>query len=690
MSEHGEKEEEEEEGVMSPKPPPFARAPSFEVVIDPMDEPWEWPAKQEKNTEDNSDDSDDDFFGRGSAASNEEPFIKFRRMARAVKMLISVCHVCRSLLVTSVSKENWFALLDNLVAATTLQQSQKKGRAFVALVTNEKHKMEQLTFDINDYKQQRLTKDLFTDEIREIMRQRPGTRSNDQIMEVVRVMKGMSKQFCEYSLGIQKKICQYSFYDKYRHNRVIIKRGLPPDGIYFVISGTLVSKPDDKRNPDELHAGEKFGEEDLVCGCGRRATVITRHEVELLFLHRFDYMDIFDMSADSNDPKNLNICRRDVVLRHFPMDKLEDNPGTWSTLKYRYGRLIVKNSNEMEWIYVILSGEARVIARLQPDTIDVKARRQQIQRTIEQDSPFYKKKKILNFVSDRAHVKSKYSPATYHPGIRRDLMSAPPAHGHRRCLDDIAYKNVPDAQNAVTSIRGFLRSKSEILESKSDKLPKIDIKVSDENGDTTEKTENDENIRPISVPPSEPQQLSFTEISADKKSFYQRTGHNAGNKPRPKSENLHAMKKKRLTHEQMMERLHMAERRRLKEKYMNAPNIKPQRVVITHEKETAELPAFVQVETLHPGQTFGLRSCLESYERGPSVSLISGDCEVLAINKKFFLRHCDDAMFSLIRLKAKPFPQQSELVDRLDITLQWDEFKQETLKDYLRRRIRKH
>lgn len=52
-----------------------------------------------------------------------------------------------------------------------------------------------------------------------------------------------------------------------------------------------------------------------------------------------------------------------------------------------------------------IQGEARVIARLQPDTIDVKARRQQIQKTIEQDSPFYKKKKILNFVSDRAHGK---------------------------------------------------------------------------------------------------------------------------------------------------------------------------------------------------------------------------------------------------------------------------------------------
>lgn len=200
-------------------------------------------------------------------------------------------------------------------------------------------------------------------------------------------------------------------------------------------------------------------------------------------------------------------------------------------------------------------------------------------------------------------VKSKYTPTSYHPGLRRDLMSAPPAHGHRRCLDDIAYKNVPDALNAVTSVRGFLRSKSEIIESQTDKLPKIDIKVSDENDQSAGK-ENEENLRPTSVPPSDPQTISFTEISTNKKSFYQRTGHNAGSKPRPKSENLHAMKKKRLTHEQMMERLQLAERRRLKEKYMNAPNIKPQRVVITHEKETAELPAFVQVETLHPGQTF--------------------------------------------------------------------------------------
>lgn len=34
---------------------------------------------------------------------------------------------------------------------------------------------------------------------------------------------------------------------------------------------------------------------------------------------------------------------------------------------------------------------------------------------------------------------------------------------------------------------------------------------------------------------------------------------------------------------------------------------------------------------------------------------VSGDCEVLAINKKFFMKHCDDALISLIKLKVGQF-----------------------------------
>ncbi|VDI73360.1 Hypothetical predicted protein, partial [Mytilus galloprovincialis] len=243
-----------------------------------------WPPKdpnEEVEEEDEESEEEDE------AEEEEQPYVKFRRMARAVKMLIHVCHVCKSLLVTSVSQESWFALLDNLIAVTTLQQSQKKGREFVRLVQNGAGKFMQLTFDLNDYKQQKQTEGLFTDEIRDIMRQRPGTRKQDKVDEVVKCLKSMSKQFREYPFTVQRKIVQYSFYDKYKHNRVILREGLAPDGIYFNVSGTLITKPEGRKNTEEIHPGDKFGEEDLICGCARRSTVITRHEVELLFLHRF-------------------------------------------------------------------------------------------------------------------------------------------------------------------------------------------------------------------------------------------------------------------------------------------------------------------------------------------------------------------------------------------------------------------
>lgn len=42
----------------------------------------------------------------------------------------------------------------------------------------------------------------------------------------------------------------------------------------------------------------------IICVSVKRFDLTAVH-----FLSSQDYMDIFDMSADSNDPKNLNICR---------------------------------------------------------------------------------------------------------------------------------------------------------------------------------------------------------------------------------------------------------------------------------------------------------------------------------------------------------------------------------------------
>ncbi|XP_060589310.1 uncharacterized protein LOC132744572 isoform X2 [Ruditapes philippinarum] len=571
---------------------------------------------------------------------DEKPFTRFRRVARAVKLLIQVCHVCKSLLEDSVSQEAWFALVDNIAAAAALTSDKKKGRAFVTYVPNENRELEQLCFDVAEYMRHKKAEDYLTDEIRGIMRQRPGTRTDDQIVEVVRCMKNISKAFNEYPLAIQKQICQRAFYDQYRRNRVILRRGLAPDGIYFLLSGELVEKPEGRKQPEEIEAGQKFGEEDLICGSSRRATVLSKDEVEILYLHRFDYRKIFNMSEDNYDPKNLEICKNDAVFQHFPMQKLLDNPGTWSALKYKYGRLIVKDSNDIEWIYVIKSGEARVLKHLEPGRVDVKARRKKIQQQMEEQSTYHKKKKILDFIADGNGRKSCYAPSNYTPSSLRRSTLSDPSSPHRNCHDDHhadlrirSLSAVPPRQKTFTS-HGRRPSRPVTVNA-----PRH---VEEESGtkDVEDKENKDVNIV-VTINDEDEEQLSTDRSEQDIGLDSDRS-------------------------------------------YSKASRWKGKKI----EEEGMALPPFVQVETLHPGHTFGLRSCLEHDERGPSVSLVSGDCEVLAINKKFFMKHCDDALISLIRLKAKPFPSQTELVDRLDANMQWEEFKQETLKDFLRHRVR--
>lgn len=405
--------------------------------------------------------------------------------------------------------------------------------------------------------------------------------------------------------------------------------------------------------------------------------MLSKDEVEILYLHRFDYRIIFNMSADSYDPKNLEICKNDAVFQHFPMQKLLDNPGTWSALKYKYGRLIVKDSNDIEWIYVIKSGEARVLKHLEPGRVDVKARRKKIQQQMEEQSAYHKKKKILDFIADGNGRKSCYSPSKYHPSaLRRTTILTDPTSPHRNCHPDpVAADWIIRSQSAMpprtrrsitvqphrpmtthepSRHRDFTDDRPKTSHTSSrhkhkandkDHKTKEDIKedIKEEGGDNKENkdvsivfTIEDEDEEEAELQLSTDRSDQDAAADSDRQALYSKNSKKKGKK----------------------------------------------------EEEGMALPPFVQIETLHPGHTFGLRSCLEHDERGPSVSLVSGDCEVLAINKKFFMKHCDDALISLIRLKAKPFPSQTELVDRLDANMQWEEFKQETLKDFLKHRVR--
>ncbi|XP_035826332.1 uncharacterized protein LOC101847433 [Aplysia californica] len=677
--------------------------------------------------------------------SDEKPYYRFRRMARVVLMLIQVCNVCKDLMLTGVKKEPWFALLDNLVATTNIKQKRKGPRAFVTFVPNEKRELVQLTFDVTEYKRDHRTEFILTDEVRDILTLLPACRPPEHIPKIIRCMKGLFEEFNNYPLSVQKQICQTAFYDRYRHNRVIVKKGQNPDGIYFVLSGTLIEKHDLGRQPKEIRTGSLFGENDLICGSMRRHTVLTRTDTELLFLHRQDYRVIFNMSEDSNDPKNLDICKQHVVFQHFPMNRLVDNPGTWSVLKYKYGRLIAKDNNEVDWIYVIKSGEARVFKYLEPGNIDVQARRKKVQAMINSQSTFFKKKKILNFVEDRDYIKTSYSPRRYQPSSR-SIMSAPAGASR-----DPGLAGLSNRRDVFTCIPGMRTSRlgrdslvsagtgqAATRRSESKRSSIASRKPDSESDDNVDDKSNRKDS--MRLPKLQLSQCDDDETTTKNEAGAGEENHNEGKNEKQTGSTSVARRKSVMVCETVEDIGHLSSRdagggrvsrrgsavvasgvegrtkqpshgasevqhdegrrssgqtkgRARSGSFLKTPHSATARSLTSLKNSQSQvvqvgnhtLPAFVQVETLHPGQAFGLRACLDPEERGPSVSLVSGECEILQINKKFFMKHCDDAIYSLIRLKAKPFPSQEDLIDRLDVNMQWEEYKQQTLKDFLQR-----
>ncbi|ELT89520.1 hypothetical protein CAPTEDRAFT_196406 [Capitella teleta] len=197
------------------------------------------------------------------------------------------------------------------------EQSGRKHRPFVTFLANEKTKeIVQLTFDKTLFSRNHTADYFLTDEIRKVLQIAPANRNSEQNLELTRFMKRACNAFQQYPYSIQRQLAQFMVYDRYMPNRMVVKEGLMADGMYFVLSGYLYGKDSETKDMVEVKPGDGYGvrnvsilEEDIKCGCTRRATLVTPEIVELVAIHQKDYRNIFNMSVDTSDARCLDICK---------------------------------------------------------------------------------------------------------------------------------------------------------------------------------------------------------------------------------------------------------------------------------------------------------------------------------------------------------------------------------------------
>ncbi|XP_066285975.1 uncharacterized protein [Branchiostoma lanceolatum] len=661
-------------------------------------------------------------------AEPEEPkipgIVRFRKAAGVVRLLCMVCIVCRKILSQTIIEGSWLAMVESILQeaeeSAKKAESQSKGSG-------------QLSFDPHKFRRSGKNEDIVPFRVKELLKKSSKDRTEEEADTIVRTMQKMP-DFALFPFEIQKQLCQVAWYDSFGTGRVIIREGHAADGFYFVLSGRLVESyaAEDEANTVLRH-GMKFGERELLTRTKRKSTVLTQERTELFCVHVQDYVRIFNLQDDM-DTANLNVCRHLSIFKLWPIDKLLEHPDAWTMQNYQPGFVIVPDSRRCDWIYVVKTGQCKVLKRLTPNegwTVDPREENRLL-HSREMGRAHRERKELITAQGDREKglftclfaclfvVDPREENRLLHSRemgrAHRERKELITAQGDREkglftCLFACLFVVDQREENRLLHSREMGRAhreRKELITAQGDRekglftclfacLFVVDPREENRLLHSREMGRAHRERKELITAQGDREKGLFTCLFAclfvvD-----------------PREEN-------RLLHSREMGRAHR-ERKELitaqgdREKDNRAlisvlwRNVSTPRTPISgihtarldsrhdnREKGPSRMqlgsrifdpdpskPVFVVLDVLGPGQAFGFRSVLSSSERGPSVSLVSNSAEVIQIKKKFFLRYADETILSLLKMKYTPYPSQEDVLESLWKEHQWEDFKRDAL-----------
>jgi len=311
------------------------------------------------------------MYARSASRAPKKPItcipfiIRFRRAAKLVRTLCKIFAVCKSNFNFSDSN-NWLAMTKHLLCESNLQKSDENQQNDA---TNETGLSKQM-FDISQFRRMTTKRDVIPSKMKDLLRKSPYVRSAAENANVRRFLQKF-EVFSRYPIDVQNGFSSSGWLEEFAANRVILLKGHHASCLYFILSGRLVSneRDGDKDVTNLLKSGDKFGEDDIVAEENRQMMVVTQDISELFAIHKKDYMRIMN-KIGVKDAESLNICRSNPVFNHWPLETLKQNTFAWNIQNYKPGTLIVHDSSQCEWVYVVKSGMCKVIRCIRPDQRD--------------------------------------------------------------------------------------------------------------------------------------------------------------------------------------------------------------------------------------------------------------------------------------------------------------------------------
>ncbi|XP_078001385.1 cyclic nucleotide-binding domain-containing protein 2-like [Glandiceps talaboti] len=225
-----------------------------------------------------------------------------------------------------------------------------------------------LLFDLSAFKAQKQGK--VTQEAKRIMQLQSRERTEKELYHVQVALRNIESIAC-YPVHMHRKLAEVGWYQSFEPKRIILRQGYMPINYYFILSGSAVVsefnvEQDKVQTVGILNKGESFGVKAILTCSHRESTVIALERVELLCIDIDDYTEIF-MSGGLETlsrGENIEFLRSLYFLQTWPLDILADNPKKCTLSYFRKGQLLVKDSVNDKWIYIVKSGSCDLLKKV--------------------------------------------------------------------------------------------------------------------------------------------------------------------------------------------------------------------------------------------------------------------------------------------------------------------------------------
>ncbi|XP_046887260.1 cyclic nucleotide-binding domain-containing protein 2-like [Hypomesus transpacificus] len=291
------------------------------------------------------------FQHAGKPASRQSPHAQgpnLMRFKRAVRTILLMCRVCRYFMAHSNFRYIMeFSFFDSLTNRPSIGTGKN------------------LVFDLNHFK---VKEDRIPVRLVEIMRKPPEHRTVAEV-SLLHNMLSELEFYRRYSVTLQLLLARVVRYQRLERSRVVIRIGHLGQSFYFIFTGLLaITKDKDgtsaflTKEPILIRKGMSFGDVALIKGLRRNATVVCMEETELMVIDKEDFFaNKMDVELKREFDYRFSYFRSVEVVSSWSSSLIEMMADHSKTQQIRYGRVIVKDTNDLGDIIFIGKGQCDVL-----------------------------------------------------------------------------------------------------------------------------------------------------------------------------------------------------------------------------------------------------------------------------------------------------------------------------------------